>query len=202
MTALATPRRAPHQARRRPPVRPRADPGTPRPVRALERGGAVPLRLPEPSGPDRFSETSPVPCSAACGAGFPTADKLVAVARWRGRSIVVANWSRATDEREGPDPAPRARPAVLTRAAAHPVGAREAICLHRGIPARLLASALHERFQDTGRAQLVEGPRYVAARVGTGNSSTPASPSYDRAGSEKGLRQAAAGDNVDTAHIA
>jgi NADH:ubiquinone oxidoreductase subunit F (NADH-binding) len=180
----------------------------------VDRVGPLPLAAyPNRQGQDRLIATvARAGLRGRGGSGFPTASKLTAVARNRGRSIVVANGCEG-DPTSAKDRTLMARSPHLVldgiALAAHAVGAREAmLCLHQGSPLLgLLSAALRERHEDTVAVQLVEVPaRYVASEASalvnfltTGH----ARPTTLRA-SEKGVRgKPTLVDNVETlAHIA
>ncbi|WP_296373081.1 NADH-ubiquinone oxidoreductase-F iron-sulfur binding region domain-containing protein [Pseudonocardia sp.] len=105
------------------------------------------------------------------GAGFPTGEKLAAVAAGKGRAVVVANGCEG-DPTSAKDQALLARSPHLVldgiALAAHAVGAREAIlCVHRDSPLiDVVYAALHERDRDTVAVEVVEVPdRYVASEA-------------------------------------
>ncbi len=192
-----------------------ADPGhTANLKEHVARVGPLPLHAyPKRPGQDRLIDTvARAGLRGRGGAGFPTAEKLAAVARGRGRSIVVANGCEG-DPTSAKDQTLLARSPHLVldgiALAAHAVGAREAmLCVHRGSPLLgLLSAALHERFEDAVAVQLVEVPeRYVASEASAlvnFLNSGQAKPTTMRA-SEKGVRgRPTLVDNVETlAHIA
>lgn len=147
------------------------------------------------------------------GAGFPTGEKLAAVAATKGRAVVVANGCEG-DPTSSKDQALLARSPHLVldgiALVAHAVGARQAmLCVHRGSPlVDLLYAALTQRGdRDTVAVEVVEVPdRYVASEASalvnfltTGD----ARPTTARA-SERGVKgRPTLVDNVETlAHIA
>lgn len=146
------------------------------------------------------------------GAGFPTGQKLAAVAAAKGRPVVVANGCEG-DPTSAKDQSLLARSPHLVldgiALAAHAVGARQAmLCVHRGSPlVDLVHAALNERDRDTVAVEVVEVPdRYVASEASalvnfltTGD----ARPTTART-SERGVHgRPTLVDNVETlAHIA
>ncbi|MCW2722958.1 NADH-ubiquinone oxidoreductase-F iron-sulfur binding region domain-containing protein [Pseudonocardia sp.] len=180
----------------------------------LARVGPLPLAAyPNRPGRDRLIETiARAGLRGRGGAGFPTAEKLAAVAAAKGRTVVVANGCEG-DPTSAKDQALLARSPHLVldgiAIAAHAVDAREAmLCVHRGSPlVDLLHAALDERTDDRVPVEIVEVPdRYVASEASalvnfltTGT----AKPTTLRA-SERGVKgRPTLVDNVETlAHIA
>ena len=124
------------------------------------------------------------------GAGYPLAEKMLAVAEAKRGAVVVANGC------EG-DPSSAKDRALLHRAphlvldgialAAHALGAREAVlALHTGSPlTAVLAAALSERVGDPVPVELAEMPTgFVAsestALINTLNTGDPARPACGR----------------------
>lgn len=127
--------------------------------------------LPDLSGPQLIDLVQRAGLRGRGGAGFPTAQKLRAVAAGRRPTVVVANGCEG-EPASGKDSAllSHAPHLVLDGAvlAARAVGAgRVVICVHRGSPGSVvLQGAIAERAADPVRVELVPVPRrYVASEA-------------------------------------